>query len=186
MNNVIDITGQKFNRLLVLEFIGTRTPKGAFWKCKCDCGNVVEIRGGNLKNNHTKSCGCIRTERLVKLGKSHRKKKGESNFNSLLYGYKRLAKKRNIEFALTELEFRSLTQKYCHYCGSPPNQIHDAGGRYGAYIYNGIDRVDNFRGYVLGNCVACCGTCNVAKGTMTLKEFLHWIEKAYCYSIRDT
>lgn len=37
---------------------------------------------------------------------------------------------------------------------------------------NGIDRVDNTRGYEKGNVVPCCGTCNLLKGARTVDEFL--------------
>ena len=29
------------------------------WKCQCDCGNIITVRGADLWNGHTKSCGCI-------------------------------------------------------------------------------------------------------------------------------
>lgn len=66
-----DLTGQIFNRLTVLEFdeettlINRQTGKGKFswWKCQCECGNIVSVRSTQLKNNHTKSCGCLQKEK---------------------------------------------------------------------------------------------------------------------------
>lgn len=56
---VIDITGQKFGRLTVLYKLHNYHKKdGSYWLCVCDCGNIAEIRGGNLRHNITKSCGC--------------------------------------------------------------------------------------------------------------------------------
>lgn len=50
-----DITGQKFQKLLVLSY--SHTLKGyAYWLCQCDCGNIVKIRGETLKRVQ-KSCG---------------------------------------------------------------------------------------------------------------------------------
>lgn len=40
---------------------------------------------------------------------------------------------------------------------------------------NGIDRIDNTCGYILGNCVPCCKHCNFAKGKMKLHEWIHWL-----------
>lgn len=57
MSKVIDLTGQKFNRLLVIEPARTKSGKFA-WKCKCDCGNYTITQGTELKNGRTKSCGC--------------------------------------------------------------------------------------------------------------------------------
>lgn len=76
MSKVIDLTGQRFNRLLVIE--PKRLKNGKFaWKCQCDCGNVVVTQGAQLKNGSTKSCGCykndIARERFTKHGLSRTK-----------------------------------------------------------------------------------------------------------------
>lgn len=57
----IDLTGQRFGRLVVKNFAGTSTGREAIWSCKCDCGKTVIVRGVNLRNGHTKSCGCSHT-----------------------------------------------------------------------------------------------------------------------------
>ena len=44
---------------------------------------------------------------------------------------------------------------------------------------NGIDRINNSVGYTEKNSVPCCGTCNVAKGQMTLAEFKLWIARIH-------
>lgn len=31
------------------------------WKCKCDCGSIIYVRSADLRNGHTKSCGCIKS-----------------------------------------------------------------------------------------------------------------------------
>ena len=57
----IDLTGQKFNKLTVLErdwSYPTGAGKSVYWKCLCDCGNITIVRGSNLKNGSVKSCGC--------------------------------------------------------------------------------------------------------------------------------
>ena len=53
----IDLTGQRFGRLVVKEYVGKKKT-GYFWLCKCDCGNSKAIRGTKLKSGGTKSCGC--------------------------------------------------------------------------------------------------------------------------------
>lgn len=56
MPALVDLTGNKYNKLLVLEQAG-RTPAGAVkWLCQCDCGNEVLVRSGDLKSGR-KSCG---------------------------------------------------------------------------------------------------------------------------------
>lgn len=60
MARFIDITGNRYNRLKVLERIEGVQP--ATWKCKCDCGNITIVRGTNLKTGAVKSCGCLKHE----------------------------------------------------------------------------------------------------------------------------
>lgn len=59
MGKIKDLTGQKFNRLLVLEDSGQRKNRQVVWKCLCDCGNITYVVGQALRDNHTKSCGCL-------------------------------------------------------------------------------------------------------------------------------
>lgn len=54
-----NILGQKFNKLTVIEELGSRKPGKIYWKCRCDCGNIVEVCTGNLTTNQVKSCGCF-------------------------------------------------------------------------------------------------------------------------------
>lgn len=55
---LIDLTGQKFGMLLVLERTKNKGEKVA-WKCKCDCGNTTIATSSDLKQGNTKSCGCL-------------------------------------------------------------------------------------------------------------------------------
>ncbi|EAE6206487.1 AP2 domain-containing protein, partial [Listeria monocytogenes] len=57
-NHIIDLTGKKFRRLTVKEFV--RSENGnALWKCVCVCGNEKEVLAHNLKRGHVRSCGCL-------------------------------------------------------------------------------------------------------------------------------
>lgn len=61
----IDLTGQRFGRLTVLEKVDYKdTPQKceAKWRCQCDCGNIVEVRGTSLRKGATQSCGCLHNE----------------------------------------------------------------------------------------------------------------------------
>lgn len=57
-----DLVGQRFGRLVVEEYAFTRK-NAAFWKCKCDCGNYVNVPTYSLRCGNTKSCGCYRLEK---------------------------------------------------------------------------------------------------------------------------
>ena len=52
-----DITNQSFGKLTALSY-ETRAD-GVYWLCQCECGNQSWVKGNNLKNGHTQSCGCI-------------------------------------------------------------------------------------------------------------------------------
>lgn len=71
MGKLKDLTGQKFGRLIVIKRVGTTKGRNAIWLCKCECGNKVEVFGGNLTSNSTKSCGCLRQEQLKTHGLSY-------------------------------------------------------------------------------------------------------------------
>lgn len=57
MAKKLNLTGQRFGKLLVLEpgeNAGTRTT----WHCKCDCGNEITVETQALRNAGKESCGC--------------------------------------------------------------------------------------------------------------------------------
>jgi len=80
---------------------------------------------------------------------------------------------------LSKEQFRKLTQQNCFYCDIKPHSSSNHKKCNGKFIYNGIDRVDNTKGYTIDNCVTCCGTCNWMKRTYTQQEFLLKIKLIY-------
>jgi len=71
----IDLTGQKFGRLTVLNFASyDKKAHIAKWKCLCDCGKVTEVRTCHLRSSHTQSCGCLRDDKTSARSKTHGKK----------------------------------------------------------------------------------------------------------------
>ena len=58
----IDLTGQRFGRLVVLQRVGNTNDGHAKWLCQCDCGNTTEVASNVLKKGNTKSCGCLNKE----------------------------------------------------------------------------------------------------------------------------
>lgn len=69
MRKSIDITGQRFGRLLVLKY------SGGLWQCQCDCGVIKGIVGYELLSGKTKSCGCLKRERIINRSTTHGKRK---------------------------------------------------------------------------------------------------------------
>lgn len=79
MSNLIDLSGQKFGRLKVIErdtdHISPSGRKYVRWKCICDCGQITSVYTDALKRGQTQSCGCLGKERRGKSSITH----GETN-----------------------------------------------------------------------------------------------------------
>lgn len=60
MSKLKDITSEKFGKLTVLYRLhNDHHKREVYWLCVCECGNLKEVQGANLKSGHTKSCGCL-------------------------------------------------------------------------------------------------------------------------------
>lgn len=161
---------KRFGRLTVTSFSRQVGVKQYYFNVRCDCGTEKEARLSCLQQGTAKSCGCLGKERRAAANTGNtrsRKKFGESSFNTLLAGYRRHAMLRNIPFELTPDEFRELTSGDCFYCGTKPKFVKRLWKGYGEYPYNGVDRVDNDKGYSIDNCVPACRPCNSKKNGIT-------------------
>jgi hypothetical protein len=73
-----DIANQKFGKLTVIKRNGS-TKEGkskiALWLCLCECGNEITVRGSELRNGRTKSCGCLQRERASIVNSTHKMSK---------------------------------------------------------------------------------------------------------------
>ena len=66
INNSVDIPlGTKFGKLTVIGRGEIRPGGNAFWKCLCECGKECEVRGRDLRNGHSTSCGCNKISTLI-------------------------------------------------------------------------------------------------------------------------
>lgn len=72
-----NLSGQKFNRLTVIEqiedYITTTGSRYAQYLCECDCGNKIKVIGSQIKNGLIKSCGCLHSEKSRENGKANKK-----------------------------------------------------------------------------------------------------------------
>lgn len=174
-----DLVGQRFGRLLVrcnVPVPRDARSRSARWKCDCVCGRETVVEARSLLYGRTQSCGCLHRERA---SASNSKPDGVASFNRLRETYMNHAKKYGRDWQLSDDVLLSLFQQKCAYCGIPPSRC-ETKSKLGM-MYNGVDRVDNSKGYVPGNVVACCRQCNVAKGQMSEQSFREWIARAYAY-----
>lgn len=87
--------------------------------------------------------------------------------NSRYNKYKKGARKRNLNFDLTKIQFDYITKQSCFYCGE--NEL----------PYRGIDRINSNKSYYPGNIVPCCEECNRMKMAYPFFDFLIRVEKIY-------
>ena len=176
MSKLLDLTGKKFGRLLALRRV---SPSGvrSVWECQCDCGSLTRVLSDSLQMGRTKSCCCLRNEGPKGPNAHGTKPTGVAARNSMYHSLKFSALKRGHSWKLTKEVFDNITTQSCFYCGIEPRQIFKQTGCNGTYVYNGIDRVDNTRGYESDNVVPCCGQCNRAKRDLTKDAFLDWADR---------
>lgn len=83
---------------------------------------------------------------------------------------------------ITVDQFARLSHQNCAYCGRPPHMaVKDSHGTVIGYR-NGIDRIDNNVGYIIGNCAPACWHCNRSKGDMSFAEWSDYLERLASYN----
>lgn len=69
MAKLKDEVGNKYGKLTVISRAGTKNGY-ATWNCQCECGKIIEVKGLNLRRGGTKSCGCLKIEKIKDLNES--------------------------------------------------------------------------------------------------------------------
>ena len=98
---VSELEGKRFGDLTVLNYVEKREGQH-YWRCRCDCGNEVEVRENYLKRGHTTSCGCKQATQIVEnlklvdgtsvtileAGKKHLNKSNTSGYAGVYFNQK--------------------------------------------------------------------------------------------------
>jgi hypothetical protein len=142
--NLIDLVGRAFSHLTVIKRSEVQHSSHVRWVCLCSCGNCVIVQGNHLREGRAKSCGCWRSERLLKHGHA-RIGKATPTYRSWYSMISRCSNSHNNQWS--NYGKRGIT--VCKRWGVFQNFLDDMGKKPTKLT---LERVDNEKGYQPGNC----------------------------------
>jgi hypothetical protein len=175
MTKMIDLTNKKFGRYTVKRFIGLigSNPHN-HWECICDCGNIRQVSGANLRNGLAKSCGCLQKENASIANTKH----GFSQKKSKEYlAWQNMRKRCNCK---TSDDYKNYGQRgitVCERWDSFANFYADMGDCPTGYS---LDRIDVNKGYSPENCRWADAKTQARNKTNTRWITYNGITKALC------
>lgn len=105
------------------------------------------------------------------------KKRAKESGSAHLSTYKSSAKKKGIEWRLTDEEFLNMLTMDCFYCGVSASEASDG--------FNKVDRLDSDGIYETSNVRPCCTECNISKGGMSVLRFVSQVARIISFSFPD-
>lgn len=149
MPKLIDMTGQRYERLTVVCQNGKDNAGHPLWKCRCDCGNVVYATGNRLRSGNTRSCGCLHKEQLSERNTKHGNSK--TRLYSIYKGIKdRCYRKKNTCYKLYGGRGITVCDEWLGENGFNTFQAWAIENGYADDLT--IDRIDCNKGYSPDNC----------------------------------
>lgn len=143
---LIDLTGQRFGRLVVLERAENSMGRKARWLCRCECGRETTVVTDNLKSRHTQSCGCYSLERATKHG-ACRAGEAMPEYGIWRSMIQRCTNPKDEKFSYYGGRGITVCQRWRE---SFANFLEDMGPR--PSLNHSLDRIDTERGYFTANC----------------------------------
>ena len=166
---IFDI-GQRFGMGVIIADMKIRDKHGHYrWLLQCDCGNKYESPTGRLNAGDTKSCGCKRCT----TGKGSHAWQGCGDiplgfFNSFKIG----AGRRDKEFSITIEDVRNQWEKQKGKCAYTGEDLTFGVRAWRQERTASLDRIDNSKGYVLGNIEFCHKHINLMKHSFEKEHFI--------------
>ena len=147
----LDLTGQRFGRLTVLECCGRSKDGQKVYLCRCDCGTEKAVKSGNLRSGNTESCGCLSAEKTIE--RSRKRLLVHGGCGTRLYGIwadmrQRCTCKRAINWHL----YGGRGIKVCEEWNNDFTAFRDWALENGYSDKLQLDRIDNDGNYEPGNC----------------------------------
>lgn len=173
-NYIQNYLGKTIGSLKILSYAYLKDDVRHFYNTECiKCGHKKITSLAAIKNS-IKGCR--------KCNKAGKTPKIESQISHYKKAYITGAKKRKINFDLSEDEFKTLIFSNCYYCGDSPKERLSSKLRTipeFSFKTNGIDRKDSQKGYTVDNTVSCCEMCNRMKMAYTQENFLKKIKEIF-------
>ncbi len=182
-----DLTGKRFGRLVVINFVNIDHTGKSKWHCKCDCGKEKIIQRSGLISGNSSSCGCFQKENARKQQRARMKMFGDMPF-TFFTRIKTLAKRRNKEFSIS---IKDIYQQYikqdkkCYFTGIPIGFLDDASQTTGRDNNTAsLDRIDSEKGYIIGNICFVHKDINFMKHELSSESFIKY-SKLIANNFRD-
>lgn len=144
MGELVDLVGQRFGHLLVIERRSNNSYGQTRWLCRCDCGNETIVYAGNLRHGHTQSCGCLQ-KRLAKESHTKHKMCGTSTYNTWGKIIQRCNNKKDTGYERYGGRGITVCSRWLNF----ENFFADMGEKPEGLT---IERIDNNKGYFPKNC----------------------------------
>lgn len=145
MGTKLNLIGQTFNRYTVLSEAGKDKHGATLWVCRCDCGEVRQVRTTHLRLGVCKSCGCLQREIAAKRMTTH-----GLQGNALYEVWSRMLRRTTNAEDAGFKNYGGRGIEVCPRWQSLENFIKDMGPSYRKGLT--IDRIDNSGNYEPGNC----------------------------------
>jgi hypothetical protein len=147
MPPLVDLTGKKFKRLLVMKMV-ERTSKVTYWECLCECGNITILPMGALRSGHTSSCGCLRYD--ANKGKIPSNKRHGISKTPIYYAWANMLKRCTDPKNDQYYNYGARGIKPCEKWMTCEGFLEDMQESYSKGLT--LDRLDNDKGYSKENC----------------------------------
>lgn len=171
-----DKTSERLNGINRKDSIGGYTAEN----CVPCCKTCAFMKNTMDEKTFIEKCICIVYRKYPNnevYQKAYRDNMGQSRSSkAIVYNkYVDRAKEKNLVFEISKAVFKNMIMEKCHYCHREASGNH----------INGIDRMDNERGYTFDNIVTCCSDCNYAKCDMDYDAFLEQCKRIADYELSN-
>lgn len=158
---IIDLTGQRFGKWLILKRGPNSSTRRSRWVCRCDCGTTRLVQSGHLRRGLSTQCrGCARFQGYEQISLAY--------WNHLING----AKERGIGFKLTIEEAWQQFLRQQSRCALTGQVIFFA-RCYGVDLQTAsLDRIDSSSGYIVDNIQWTHKDINMLKGSISVERFI--------------